>query len=249
MNNPILKAERALISLGEIPIDVYRLPDSSYRLGQSLVLSAIDASPNWISRLHSKTPRILKALQDKGFTGYTLEISIDKTRSKTVAIPDAIIVWRWFDKQGNAKAEALIDACAIESIERRADAAFGVQRSEEERQQQMKARIDGKVIRRHLTEAIADYIKRHPELSVNDKKWLFKNCSDRTNKVVLGRIAKKAAEELKVERQNLRDFLSAEQLIQLSEIEDVTVRLIDKHDTHPLQAVLQAAERLLLENN
>jgi len=50
------------------------------------------------------------------------------------------------------------------------------------------------------------------------------------------------------DRSNLRDFLQAEQLVRLTSMEDLTVRLIDRNDVHPFQAVIQSAERLLLSN-
>ena len=254
MNNDTVRAVRATIKLGSISLDVFQLPDGEYRLSQSQVLAIIDAPNNWITRLVNSggTDRV-KYLQGRGFTGLQrkVEFKEDGARgaktAKTLSIPDSVLVWRWFDKQGNEKAEAIIDACAIESIERRADIVFGVQRTEDDYQAKMKARIDGKTMRRLLTDAIKEYIARHPELSDNDKKWLYKNCSDKTNKIVLGKIAKKVAADLGCEQVSLRDYLMAEQLIRISYLEDVTVKLIDLHDTHPLKAVTQAAERLLLE--
>jgi len=246
MDNSIVYAERAMTELGGIPLSVYRLPDGKYRLGLAQILESIDVATNWIGRLPSSSPKTLKALQGKGFTGYVIEISVDKTRAKTLSIEDSLLIWRWFDKQGNEKASAIIDACVAETIERRADRAFKVQRSEEEYEQTTKARIEGKIVRRLLTDAIAEYIKRHPELSDNDKKWMYRNCSDKTNIIVLGKIAKKVAEDLGCDRSNLRDFLQAEQLVRLASMEDLTVRLIDRNDVHPFQSVIQSAERLLL---
>ena len=252
MNNPI-KVKRAEIYLGDIPLEVFQLPNGDYCLSQSQVLDVINAPNNWITRLPSSegTDRV-KYLHNKGFTGLQEKVEFKEEgargtkTAKTLSIVDAVLVWRWFDRQGNEKAEAIIDACAIESIERRADAAFGIQCSEEDYQAKMKARIDGKVVRRSLTDAIKDYMARHSELSDNDRKWLYKNCSDKTNKIVLGKIAKKAAIDLGCEQGQLRDYLQAEQLIRISYLEDVTVKLIDLHDIHPFQAVIQAAERLLL---
>lgn len=250
MNNSTVRAERATIFLGDkISLSVYQLPNGEYRLGLSQILLAIDEPKNWVGGLQSRTPKILKTLEAKGFTGYIEEVSVDKTRAKTLSITDSVLIWRWFDKQDNVKAAAIIDACVAESIERRADKAFGVQRSEEDYQQTMKVRIDGKVVRQSLTDVISDYIKRHPELSDNNKKWLYKNCSDKTNIIVLGKIAKKVAEDLGCDRSKLRDFLQAEQLVRLASMEDLIVRLINQQDVHPMQAVVQAAERLLLESN
>ena len=59
-------------------------------------------------------------------------------------------------------------------------------------------RLGGKQTRRWLTDAIKAYIDRHPELSENNRKWLYVNASQRVILVVFGRKAKKLAEDLGV---------------------------------------------------
>jgi hypothetical protein len=141
----------------------------------------------------------------------------------------------------------LLGACAAESIELRADSAFGVQRAEEERQELMRIRLEGKRIRRRLTDAIKTYIDRHPELSENNRKWLYVNASQRVTLVVFGRKAKQLAEDLGVVPDNLRDALTPDELILLQEVEDTAIRLIDIQDIHPDDAIQQTAERLLIQ--
>jgi hypothetical protein len=148
------------------------------------------------------------------------------------------------EKDSNAR---LLGACAAESIERRADSAFGVQRAEEERQELLRIRLEGKRIRRRLTDAIKSYIDRHPELSENNRKRLYVNASQRVTLVVFGRKAKRLAEDLGVAPDNLRDALTPDELILLQEVEDTAVRLIDIQDMHPDDAIQQTAERLLIQ--
>ncbi|HEY9598512.1 MAG TPA: hypothetical protein V6D33_12660 [Cyanophyceae cyanobacterium] len=247
MNNPI-KATRAKIELGDIPLEVFMLPSGSYRLSELQATEAVDKTNGYIRDfLKGKSP---EALPWKGYTAEKIEIEKDhdgrgSSRISAVPIELAVAFWTKEAIAGNTRAARLLGACATESIERRADAAFGVQQSEHERQTKMKARIDGKVIRRQLTDAIADYLKKHPELSNNDKRWIYKNCSDRTNKLAIGKVAKKAAEDLRCDQSKLRDFLETNELVKLTSLEDLTVRIIDLHDIHPLDAVKQAAERLL----
>lgn len=109
------------------------------------------------------------------------------------------------------------------------------------------ARLEGKEVRRELTDAIKAYIDRHPELSDNNKKWLYVNASQRVVLVVFGRKAKKLAEDLAVDPDNLRDALTSKELLLLREVEDTAVRLIDLQDVHPDDAVAQASERLLIQ--
>lgn len=247
MSNPI-KAVRAEIALGDIPLEVFMMPSGEYRLSELQTTEAVDKTSGYVRDfLKGKSP---EALPWKGYTTEKIELQKDhegrgSSRINAIPIDLAVAFWTKEAVAGNAKAARLLGACASESIERRADAVFEVQKSEAERQAKMKARIDGKVIRRLLTDAIADYISRHPELSKNDKQWMYKNCSDRTNKLSIGKIAKKAAEDLGCDQSRLRDFLETKDLVKITSLEDLTVRLIDLCDVHPLEAVKQAAERLL----
>ncbi|MEG3880182.1 hypothetical protein QT972_22740 [Microcoleus sp. herbarium7] len=109
------------------------------------------------------------------------------------------------------------------------------------------ARLEGKVVRRNLTDAIKAYIDRHPELSDNNRKWLYVNASQRVDLVVFGRKAKKLAQDLGVDPNNLRDALTPKELLLLREVEDTAVRLIDLRDVHPEEAVNQMSERLLIQ--
>lgn len=109
------------------------------------------------------------------------------------------------------------------------------------------ARLEGKVVRRNLTDAIKAYIDRHSELSENNKKWLYVNASQRVDLVVFGRKAKKLAQDLGVAPDNLRDALTPKELLLLQEVEDTAVRLIDLRDIHPEEAVNQMSERLLIQ--
>ena len=109
------------------------------------------------------------------------------------------------------------------------------------------ARLEGKEARRELTDAIKSYIDRHPELSDNNRKWLYVNASQRVVLVVFGRKAKKLAEDLGVSPDNLRDALTSKELLLLREVEDTAVRLIDLRDVHPDDAVQQTSDRLLIQ--
>ncbi|MCC3409596.1 MAG: hypothetical protein JGK17_29395 [Microcoleus sp. PH2017_10_PVI_O_A] len=117
----------------------------------------------------SKSP---EALPYKGFRSKKTSIKGNNVQINIIPIDLAVAYWIKEAITGNATAARLLGACAAESIERRADSAFGVQRAEEERQEFMRIRLEGKRIRRRLTDAIKSYIERHPELSENNRKWL-----------------------------------------------------------------------------
>ncbi len=49
---------------------------------------------------------------------------------RSIPVPLAISYWQYRSKNRNKKADAIVYACMRESIERRADSAFKVQRTE-----------------------------------------------------------------------------------------------------------------------
>ncbi|MEG5043541.1 hypothetical protein [Microcoleus sp. B4-C1] len=237
-------AERATIYLGNIPLEVFMLPDVQYVLSQTQVAEAVGKTKvSFGDFLVSKSP---EALPYKGFRSKKASIKGNNVQINIIPIDLAVAYWTKEAIVGNVTAARLLGACAAESIERRADSAFGVQRAEEERQELMRIRLEGKRIRRRLTDAIKSYIDRHPELSENNRKWLYVNASQRVTLVVFGRKAKKLAEDLGVTPDNLRDALTPDELILLQEVEDTAVRLIDIQDMHPDDAIQQTAERLLI---
>lgn len=107
-------------------------------------------------------------------------------------------------------------------------------------------RIEGKVTRRSFTDAISSYKERHPELSEGDKTWLHSNASQQVDLAVFGRVAKKLAADLNVPRDKLRDSFTPEELQLVREVENTAMRLVDGYDVHPIEAVRQAKERLLV---
>lgn len=243
-------AQRTTIYLGTIPLEVFTISDGSYVLSQTQVAEAVGKNELNIRQFwKSKSP---EALPYKDYTPVKINVEKDHegrggTRINAVTIEFAAAYWTKEAIAGNVMAARLLGACTAESIERRADAAFGIQRAEEERQEFMKIRLEGKRIRRNLTDAIKSYLDRHPELSDNNRKWIYVNTSQRVTLMVFGRKAKKLAEDLGVAPENLRDALTPDELILLQEVEDTAVRLIDLFDIHPDEAIKQSSERLLIQ--
>lgn len=244
-NMTILTAAIAKVKIGHLEIDGLMLNDGSFGVAVPQIATLFP----YFKSDKNNASILLKRLMGKDFKTDKAKTGFNKNITSFVTINQFEKVLRKLDKAGDQVAESMSDDLIGLSLAQLFSDAFGVKFEQEERQQWLKTRQQGKSVRRTLTDSISDYIKHHPELSENDKKWLYKNCSDKTNLIVLGKIAKKAAEELGCDRPHLRDFLETKQLVQLTSMEDVTIRLIDKHDIHPLIAVTEAASRLLLDNN
>jgi hypothetical protein len=144
-----IKATRASVQIGALEVDGFMLPDGSYRMSQTQVAEAVGLSRRNVSDfLRSKA---IKALLGEGYTGTILEreeIEIEpepgkRGQSRFMAMPLEIVsaYWQWQSHRGNKKALALCIALMTETLERRFDAAFGVTRTEQERNERLLERI------------------------------------------------------------------------------------------------------------
>jgi hypothetical protein len=150
-NHSISKAQRAQISIAGICVNVYFLPDATYRLAGKNVTDAIGVDHKSLGR--TMRVKTLKALPHAGLN--LIPIKADSGESFIpVAIEDAIVYWGIMATKGNQNAFALIVALATESLERRADSVFKIKRSEEEYEARTKLRRERVLARQSWTDQI-----------------------------------------------------------------------------------------------
>lgn len=134
-----IKAVRGTILLGDVPLSVYMLPSGSYRLAGRNVTDAISEDDKSLTR--KMGVRSLKDLPNA-------DKACPKIRATTgesfvpVSTLDASVYWMKMAIEGNQKAAAIMIAASVESIERRADAFFGVTRTEGEINAKFKSLVD-----------------------------------------------------------------------------------------------------------
>jgi hypothetical protein len=100
-------------------------------------------------------------------------------------------------------------------------------------------RQHGKETRRTLTDAIAAYIKRHPELDEkynSDVWWMATNAM---YNIVFGLDATELEKFLDCKRHKSRDFLDQKCLMAIDRAEAGICQLIDNRDIEPCDAVFQ----------
>jgi hypothetical protein len=133
------KAKRATVAIGGQEVDGFQMPDGSYRMSITSAAAAIGTSQqNATNFLRSKA---LKALQGSGYTSQTsekIEVESDdqvRGQARITALPLDITFafWLYQCSRGNKQAYSLIAALGLETLERRFDNAFGIERSESER--------------------------------------------------------------------------------------------------------------------
>ncbi|NJO64602.1 MAG: hypothetical protein HC836_42615 [Richelia sp. RM2_1_2] len=154
-----------------------------------------------------------------------------------IPIEVAMAFWAKEVRVGNLKAQAIAIACMIETIERRADAAFGVQRSLEEYNEQFKR----KIARRTLTDSIKAYLELHPEVSDNYRTWVYKNVTDAIYRAIFSMDARKLASDLKCNKDEIRDNLDQFCISRIVWIEESVCQQIDL-DFEPQDAVKRVVE-------
>ena len=127
------KAVKATIHLGSIPLDVYQLPNGSYKLYAESITDAIDRQGrDLLNFLRGKSPQALPFKDYNLVQAQKIEVEGQGSYIKPIPVPLATSYWLYRAIKGNEKAQLLAHACMIESIERRADMAFNLKRTEEE---------------------------------------------------------------------------------------------------------------------
>jgi len=117
-NQPIILAEAIEINIADTVFDAIRtIETGEYGMHQVQILEPIGVAPNWFSTLGKTKGLNPQPLYDKGFTGLGKRVQYTKNGTKTMAIAyclsDVRIVWRYFDRKGNEKAQRLVDLLTI----------------------------------------------------------------------------------------------------------------------------------------
>ncbi|NER80827.1 MAG: hypothetical protein F6K42_14900 [Leptolyngbya sp. SIO1D8] len=138
------KAQRATISIGNLEVEGFMMPDGSYRMSQTQAAEIIGKDE--INARRFLDSKGIKALLGKGYTPDSIEVeSSQRLRGQTRinALPLEVVsaFWVWQCSQGNKQAIALVMAMTTETLERRFDNAFGYIRTEEERDQRLTKRL------------------------------------------------------------------------------------------------------------
>ncbi|MGG6283713.1 hypothetical protein ACQ4M3_19200 [Leptolyngbya sp. AN03gr2] len=237
-----IKAVRAQIDLGGILLNVYQLPDGTYRLAGRNVTDAIEANDSSLREIMG-----VKSLKHLPGADLTLSEIRAETGEKfiPVSISDAAVYWGHMANKGNRMATAILVASSIEAIERRADSVFGVQREETERNNLFQQRMKTILTRRKVTDAVQEYRIRN-EIPDHVNVWMYKNTTDGMYKSVFGMSAKQIEDFFGCPNGKLRDHLDLESLIAIEFAENLICRLINQ-DVEPVRAVKEAVRIASIE--
>jgi hypothetical protein len=132
------KAKRATVAIGPRSVYGFQMPDGSYRMSITGAAESVSSTvSNASDFLRSKA---IKALLGDDSTPRISDIEVEsteqitgQTRIRALPLDVVIVYWHWQSHRGNKQALQLCIALATETLERRFDAAFGVERSESDR--------------------------------------------------------------------------------------------------------------------
>lgn len=230
MSSLTVKAMVAQVNFGFTQIEGLMLPNGGYAISATQVAEKFQFDQNQASR---SIKRILG--NDFQFDQTTSELNPKKVNVLSIEQFSKLVVE--LNGRGDKAAKAFIEAALFESIERRFDAAFGVVVSERERNDLLKARFEGVMTRRTLTDAIKDYGIRNDK-SEGYKKFVYPNVTECLNKALFGKSAKELQSDRKCK--TTRDGLVKSEVIDLDHCERTAMLLIDRRNVEPLEAMKQA---------
>lgn len=132
------KAKRVTVEIGDLEVEGFQMPGGSYQMSQSSAAEAVGLGRQNVSDfLRSKA---IKGLLGEGYTGQISKVEIESSgqsrgQARINALPLEAVnaYWHGQSHRGNKKALALCMALSAETLERRFDSAFDVERSEAER--------------------------------------------------------------------------------------------------------------------
>lgn len=205
-----IKSERATISIGDITLNAYMLPDGSYRLAGRNVTDAVKEPANSLSRIMGV--KSLKALPHADPS--LLQVRADTGETFVpVAIEDAVAYWGLMGAKGNAKAMALVVALATESLERRADRVFGVKRTEEERDARLALRVKRVDTFRGWTDCIKQWQQSHGIYGTEQGDAMFRELVVKVNLTLFGKRHFKCDRDTMTQKQQVK-IMTFEQNLQ-----------------------------------
>ena len=131
-----IKAIRTSVAIGALTVDGFMLPDGSYRMSQTQAAETVGKDE--INARRFLTSKSINAIRGESYTPDSIEVespSAKRGQTRFNALPLDVVTayWLYQSSQNNNQALALVWALLSESLERRFDSAFGVIRTEEER--------------------------------------------------------------------------------------------------------------------
>lgn len=240
------KAVVAAVTYAGFEFPGLQLPDGSYAIAVPQIVDLLEKDKKGFRPSKNTASRDFKRLLGKRFRPSKVSTELDNTKINVVDLETFGLLMVQVALRDNNAALAIVEASVTTTVEQAFDIAFDNKRSLEEYQEKQKARVQGKITRRTMTNVVRDYVKANSdELSDNYKKFIYNNCTDRTYRLVFGRSAKKLKEDW--ECNDVRAAMTVEELFIVRGVEDLAMKLIEQEGIEPQQAIDEAGKRLMIK--
>jgi hypothetical protein len=239
-----VKADVAIVKIGHLEIEGYLTSEGEFGLSLSDFARLIGIEPKQV-RARILNSKYAKTLSDKGFPG-SKKCKVDKNKGSIIQIIPVdwvISLIQISARIGIEGAWEILDLLAGLSLHQLFSDAFNLEFEKEERQKWLKARQEGKVVRRTLTDAIKDYINTH-NCNSSYKQFIYANVTNEIYDGVFNRKAKTLKQQWECD--NPRDVMTEVELSEIKQVEQLTMRIIDQDNLEPVRAVNEALERLII---
>ncbi len=223
------KAVRATIKLGDTELDVFQLPNGEYRLSKGQACDVVNLDRKRLSQIFQKNS--LKALlgEGKSLSEFTVKSKVEGENANLDLLPINIVLLLWSEVP---EGKVLVQAAAFEALERRADTAFGIQRTEEERNERLKLRSQSKITRRSYTDILKEkLIEQYGEdgYKAMAKQGYFRDVTIKVNMHLFGQPHFKCD----------RDNMTTDQLVDIEHFEKMLERRARRYPEHTAEQLMQ----------
>jgi len=247
------------ITIGGIPLPVYMDLDGEYRWSMRQASKTVGFNEGWLSDTLRTEGNALKRLKGYGFKGDIVEFQGQGfIEGNLISTEDFMAMIVYAAVIGMRKqAIALLAAALYETLERRADHAFGIVRDEDEYIQKFEYRHASILLNKDLRSAIGDWIEQNQEsLQEYTKRYSIKGGQRGIYATALGMIYQRLFGRNKKEINELLDVkyyetpknnVEVTQLQSIANIEALASKYIRRRGMNPIDAINHAAELLMID--
>lgn len=241
MSNSIMSAIVAQVPFGTIEIEGLMFENGEFGVALQQTATLFQLRPD-------NAQKTVKSKLGKDFSFVPAKTNREETEGKrvrskenTLALKDFERLVRKFDREGVELAQEMVDALFGLSLHQIFCDAFKVKFEADDRQEFLRTRLQGKVERRNLTDAIQDrYLDHHPEVE-KVPFYEFSNPSDALNRLLTGYPAKYWYEKFSCGKDELRDKWGVPQLRRIETVEAIAQTKIDG-GMNPTEAIKLAID-------
>lgn len=247
------------ITIGGIPLPVYMDSDGEYRWSMRQASKTVGFNEGWLSDTLRTEGNALKRLKGYGFKGKIIEFQGQGfIEGNLISTEDFMAMIVYAAVIGMRKqAIALLAAALYETLERRADHAFGIVRDEDEYIQKFEYRHASILLNKDLRSAIGEWIEKNQaslqeytrQYSIKGgQRGIYASALGKIYQLIFGRNKKEINELLDVKSyETPKNNVEVTQLQRIAQIEDLASKYIRRKDMNPIEAINSAAEALMID--